>query len=224
MEQTIKSKLLSLGADACGIAAVDRFADAPAGFHPTDIFPACRGVVVFLKRQAAGLTQVGPRIVYNHANNLTLAEVDRITLAASLAIEHMGGTAVPLPCDGPYEYWDAERTEGRGLLSMRHAAVLAGLGQLGKNTLLIHPQFGNMVSIGAILTDLPLLSDPMVAALCKKDCRACLNACPVHALDGVKADQKLCRAHAYATNARGFDVCNCNKCRVVCPLALGSGA
>ena len=32
--------------------------------------------------------------------------------------------------DGPYEHWDSDKLEGRGLLSMKHMAVQAGLGTL----------------------------------------------------------------------------------------------
>lgn len=39
---------MKLGADICKIAAVDRFKDAPKGFHPRDIYPECQSVVVFL--------------------------------------------------------------------------------------------------------------------------------------------------------------------------------
>jgi epoxyqueuosine reductase len=37
MEEKIKEILLKLGADICGIANVERFIDAPSGFHPTDL-------------------------------------------------------------------------------------------------------------------------------------------------------------------------------------------
>ena len=41
-----------------------------------------------------------------------------------------------------------------------HAAVLAGIGVLGKNALLIHPQYGSYVFIGEIVTDLALEIKP----------------------------------------------------------------
>lgn len=218
-EQEIRRLVLSLGADACGFAAQDRFIDAPAGFHPRDIYPDFRAAVVFLKRMPSGLAQVSPRIAYHHFSDMTLAQVDAIALAASHAIEQTGGRAVPIPCDSPYEYWDAERTEGRGILSMRHAAVLAGLGGLGKSSLFLSPQYGSMVNIGVVLTDIALDSDPLTDSPCIKGCHICLDECPVRALDGVSANQLLCRAHTYTTNARGFDVCNCNRCRTLCPLS-----
>lgn len=44
----VKQTTMQLGADICNIAPVNRFKDAPEGFHPNDIFPDCKSVVVFL--------------------------------------------------------------------------------------------------------------------------------------------------------------------------------
>jgi hypothetical protein len=48
--EEINSITLTLGADKCGIASIDRFSSAPTGFHPTDIYSKCKSVVVFLKK------------------------------------------------------------------------------------------------------------------------------------------------------------------------------
>ena len=222
-EEKIKKIILNNGADLCGIANIDRFTDVPVGFHPSDIFAACKSVVVLAKRLPRGLASINPRIVYNHANNLNVNIVDRIIFEASIAIEQMGCITVPLPCDAPYDYWEKENLTGKGLLSMRHAAVLAGLGSLGKNTLFINKRYGNFLTLGAILTDLDLQSDPLSEELCIENCRLCLDNCPAKALDGKTANQKLCRLHTYTTNHRGFDVVNCNRCRTVCPRKFGTG-
>ncbi len=221
MEKKIKDILKGLGADICGIANIDRFGDAPSGFHPCDIYEGCRSVVVFAKRMPSGLAHVSPRIVYKKANDTTLEELDRITLMASIEIEKTGATAVPMPSDTPYEYWDSENTEGRGVMSMRHAALLAGIGSMGKNTLIANKDFGNMINLGAVLTDLNLKSDDFAGNICIENCSLCLDNCPVKALDGRTANQKLCRANTYSNNSRGFSVCNCNKCRLICPRAFG---
>lgn len=160
MEQKIKDTLLGLGADVCGIAGVDKFAEAPEGFHPTDIYKDCKSVVVYALGLPKGLTKVSPRIVYQHLNGISRNQLDYIGIAGGMALEALGGVAVPLPCDGPYDYWDSEKMEGRGILSMRHAALLAGVGCMGKNTLIINKKFGSMINIGAILTNLDLHSDP----------------------------------------------------------------
>lgn len=221
MEKRIKDMLLNLGADVCGIADIGRFADAPKGFHPTDVFDRCTSVVVFGRRMPKGTAVVSPRIVYNLATDLSLIELDRIAQQAALYLEDMGATAVPIPSDSPYDYWDAETQTGRGIISLRHTAVLAGLGSIGKHTLVINRTYGTMLGFGAILTDLKLRTDQMEMSLCIEACRICLDGCPVKALDGVTTKQALCRPHTYGTNTRGHNVTNCNKCRTNCPLAHG---
>jgi hypothetical protein len=41
MKEQIRSLIMSLGTDVCGFARIDRFADAPQGYKPTDIFSDC---------------------------------------------------------------------------------------------------------------------------------------------------------------------------------------
>ena len=48
--EEVKRLLISLGADLCGIASVDRFGAAPEGFHPQDVYPQCRSVISFACR------------------------------------------------------------------------------------------------------------------------------------------------------------------------------
>jgi epoxyqueuosine reductase QueG len=218
----IKEILINLGADVCGIAAADSFTEAPEGFRPSDIYANCRSVIVFGKAMPKGTVKVSPRIIYQHFNSLNAAELDRITYNASVEIERQFNCiAVPVPSDGPYEYWDAEKTEGRGIISMKHAAVLAGIGTLGKNTLLMNDKYGNMLNIGAVLTDLSLQPDPPAEKICLKGCRKCIESCPACAISDNGVDQLLCRKYTYGKNARSFDIVNCNKCRTVCPLAFG---
>lgn len=222
MEDRIKEILMNLGADICGIANVERFTNAPTGFHPTDIYGDCKSVIVFAKCMPKGLAYVNPRILYIKATDINLNELDRISYLAGVEIEKLGGTSVPMPSDSPYEYWDIDKLEGRGLLSMRHAAVLAGIGSMGKNTLIINKKYGNMLNFGAVLTNLDLRSDPFSEKLCVDSCRLCLDSCPQRALNGQTVNQKLCREYTYSNNKRGFSVCNCNKCRIVCPRSLGT--
>lgn len=222
MEDRIKKMVLDLGADLCGIANIDRFADAPAGFHPTDIYKDCKSVVVFAKSLPAGLYEVSPRLAYNRTNNVILEMLDNISINASRMIEEWGGTAVPIPCDGPYDDWDGEKMEGRGMLSMRHAAILAGIGRMGKSSLILTRKYGNRINIGALLTNLDLKSDPFAEELCIEGCSLCVDRCPQQAIQNKMIIQKRCREYTYGNNARGFSVVDCNNCRTICPMALGS--
>ncbi len=218
----VKRILAELGADLCGIAPVDRFAEAPRGFHPLDIYEDCRSVVVFARRVPAGSLFAHSRVPYTRANDQVTAEVDSITFRAALRLEDGGMRCVIIPTDDPYEHWEAERSHGRGILSLRHAGLLAGLGVLGRNTLLINERFGNMIQIGAVLTDAELEGDPLADyEACAPDCDRCIEACTAWALDGVTVDQSRCRPVSMVVTARGHGLKGCYACRRACPHALG---
>jgi epoxyqueuosine reductase len=222
MKDKIKEIFVKLGAEVCGVANITRFVNAPEGFHPTDIYADCKSVIVFAKTLPKGIAKVSPRIIYQHFNSISPVELDRIAYLASIEVEKLyNAFAIPIPSDGPYDYWDTDKMEGRGLLSMKHAAVLAGLGSIGKSTLLLNNQYGNMLNVGAVLTNLNLPSDALAESICIKGCSLCIENCPVNAINEQSVNQKLCRKNTYASNDRGFDIVNCNKCRTICPMAFG---
>ena len=66
MNNEIKDLIMKLGADVCGIESIERFIDAPKGFHPRDIYANCKSVIVFGKKIPRGLAYVSPRIIYGH--------------------------------------------------------------------------------------------------------------------------------------------------------------
>jgi len=219
MREKIRQIILSYGADLCGFASIDRFDDFPTGFKPTDIYCDCKSVISFAVALPQGLAKINPRLIYGHFNYLSCPETDMIAFKSAKKIEDdFKCIAVPIPCDSPYEYWDNDSMEGRGLLSMKQLAVQAGLGSIGKNTLFINRRFGNMVTLGAILTDLEVQSDTLSESMCIDNCHRCIESCPANALDNGSVNQKLCREHTYGKTKRGFDTVDCNKCRIVCPM------
>lgn len=223
MEQYIKEAAYRHGADVCGIGGIDRFSRVPEGYSPLDLFGGCRSVVAVGIALPKGLYEVAPRLLYGHFNGEICAVVDRLTLQLAKEMEqNCQCLAVPVPCDGPNEYWDAERLTAKGLISMKHTAVLCGLGSMGKSSLLLNPEYGNRLTIGAVLTDLELKPDPVQPDLCIPGCRRCVESCPAGAIAGGSVDQKLCRVHTYGKTARGFDTVDCNRCRTVCPLRFGT--
>ncbi|QOX63742.1 epoxyqueuosine reductase [Anoxybacterium hadale] len=219
MKEKIRELVLSHGADLCCFANIDRFDKAPKGFHPRDIFSECLSVISFAVGLPKGLGKVEPRLVYGYYNEMSCPETDLIAFLSAKKIEQeFSCIAVPIPCNTPYEYWDRDNMEGRGLLSMKHIGIKAGLGSLGKNTLLMNEKLGNLLTLGAILTNLDLLSDPIPKSCCAPECRLCIEACPVDAIHSGSIDQKLCRVNTYGKTERGFDTVDCNRCRTVCPI------
>jgi len=218
MKEQIRELVLSFGADLCGFASTDRFHNAPLGFNPVDIYPDCKSVISFAVALPQGLTKVDSRLIYGYYNEKSCFEVDMIAFKSAKMIEEkFSCIAVPIPCDGPYEYWDEENKEGRGLLSMRNAAIQAGLGSLGKNTLFMCKRYGNMVTLGAILTNMVLISDKIAESICISSCNKCIEACPVTAIHNGSVNQMPCRENTFGKTKRGFDTVDCNKCRIVCP-------
>ncbi len=220
--EEIKSITLSLGADKCGIASTDRFSSAPIGFRPSDIYSKCKSVVAFLKNLPPEVIMVENPVPYTHTAHMLYAALDQIGLNLCYELEKLKITSVPVPTDNPYLFWDADNKHGMAILSMRHAAFNAGLGILGRNTLLINRDYGNMVYIGALLIDAEVEPDPIVTDFaCPENCRLCLDACPANALDGITVNQKRCRENSCYQHPRGWDIYTCNECRKVCPLRNG---
>ena len=222
MEEKIKKIITDLGASVCGSSSVERFKEVPEGFSPTDIYSECKSVIAFGVNLPKGLTKLKSSLIYGHFNYFSCSIVDKIAFdGAKIIEEKFNCFSLPMPCDNPYEYWDEDKLEGKGLISMKHTAILCGIGALGKNTLLLNPKYGNELTIGAILTDLELKSDDLCENICIKECHKCIENCPVGAIQEGKVVQKLCRNNAYGKTKRGFDTVECNKCRKVCPMRYG---
>jgi epoxyqueuosine reductase len=222
IEDTIKSLAYDLGADLCGIAPVERFAHAPAGFQPRDLFPQARSVVVLATRFPEGPFHAVSAIPYTTTCNVILMGVTRLTITLCSAIEEQADVrAVPVPSE-PYEYWDAENWEGKGLLSLKHAGWLAGLGVITANSLLTNERYGNRICLGALLLDVDVKGDDVAnySYNCEH-CRRCIDACPVHAINSGTVNQKLCRGNCGGKTARGDLLYVCNTCRRICPNGAG---
>lgn len=216
----IKAWAAQSGADLCGIAGLDRFDRAPAGFHPRDILPETRSVIVFARRVPDTVFRIASKVPYTHTEAVVLGEVERIALTLVRDLEEAGHLAVPVPSE-PYEAWDAETQTGRGILSLKHAAHLAGLGAITRNHLLTNRRYGNRLKLGAVLTDAPLEADPVDPdPRCPPGCDLCRAGCPVQAIQDDSVLQKRCRSRA-GVNAKGYFLYQCHACRSLCPRSNG---
>ena len=118
-------------------------------------------------------------------------------------------------------------------LIMPPLGIDAGLGELGRNGILITPELGGNTRLAAISTDMPLIADKPIDAginkFCKK-CKICADECPSgsisfddapkHVIRGFKRwkiDQDKCYTawNSFATShAKG-----CRICLAVCPYS-----
>ncbi len=220
--EKVKQIITNLGADLCGIASIDRFKDAPKGFHPTDIYPECKSVIVFIKRVPKSSIYTVNCIPYTYINNIVNKLIDELTINILYKLEEFRINCIPIPSDDPYEYWESENKYGRAILSLRHAGFLSGLGVIGKNTLLINDIYGNMIQIGAVLVDIELDTDPIATYKgCIDSCNICFESCPQHALNTETVNQALCRPLSNFKHEKGYTLMKCNTCRIKCPNAFG---
>ena len=219
-KEQIKELAYSLGADLCGIASIDRFSEAPKGYHPLDVFPQCKSVISFACRFPVGALKCNTSAVYTRIRNSLTPKMDAIALDLCIRLEQEGILAVPIPTNE--SEWDGSTNRWRSIVSQKHAARAAGLGTIGRHSLLITPEFGSMVWLGAVLVDVELEPDSLKEPVCT-NCNLCVEACPVNALEKTEMNQGVCWDNAFGEDKEKQDWrISCHKCRDICPYNLGS--
>ena len=218
----VKDKASSLGCDLCGIASISRFEDMPPLTNPSSILPEARSVIVVAVKFLYSTANLLSTIPYTIIRNQLSHRIDGITIDLSYYLEEEGYLSIPTGAIDPCNY-NKDISKYVGLISLKNAACQAGLGTIGKNTLLITPQYGNMVWLGAVITSAALDSDPIIKKNpCEDDCRKCLDSCPVKAIDGSKyMDQKKCWEYAFGEEDGGEWRIKCFICRSICPHTMG---
>ncbi len=217
----IKKQAGKNGANLCGIATIDRFYNAPEGFSPLDLYPQAQSAIAFAKQIPKGSLNLSTSIPYAVCEEVALHESHRIALEIALFIEKNGYNAVLVPSE-PYEYWDSKHTTGKGLVSLKHIAYQCGLGAWGKNHLLYNPNLGNLMKLGAVLTDAKLEPDAVLEKeICKPNCKLCISSCPSEALTQSGVEQLKCRPYSAGKTSKGDSIYTCNVCRSICPNVFG---
>lgn len=121
--------------------------------------------------------------------------------------------------------------ENRTKLPHKTIAVKANLGWIGKNNLLITPQYGGAVRLSTILTNAPVKpAESIFKSLCG-DCDICRTACPSQAIKGTAwevgmdrdemFEMRVCEAMTKQLSGKNFgnpDATICGICFARCPF------
>ena len=190
-KERVEQEATRLGLDLFGVASIERFAGAPESMHPRHIFPRARSVIVVGKRVLRGGWRgieegtYWPNYTYfNYHGLLNSFFIHEPMYRLACFVEDHGWEAVPY-YPGVPEAQPPVPPLREGApppdvhLSIRIAALAAGLGEIGWSKVFLTRRFGPRVRLAAILTDLPLEPDPLVEpnSICRMD-MACVQGCP----------------------------------------------
>jgi len=251
--QWIVERAKSIGFDRCGVARAEKFPELaqswewlargyggemkyladPRRSDPQSAFPGVQSVVVCLLNYHTGHPlstesppendQEKPRgWISRYAWGGDYHEVlrDRLDRLVDSLREHFS------------ELFEARTYVDTGPVQERVLAKHAGLGWLGKNTLLLNETLGSFFFLGVILTtlDLPpsLASDALPSPDLCGNCRQCLDACPTQALvEPYVMDARRCISYLTIELRQGIPeelrepmgrhVFGCDICQDVCP-------
>ena len=183
----VKELAYSMGADLCGIAGIDRFEGAPEGYAPTDLMPSCKSVIVLARSYPAGYLQcTDPAVPYTVIRNVLSNMLDALSIDFIAALEKKGIVAITTGAIDPTNF-DVATGRMRQVVSAKHSARAAGLGVIGRNTLLINEEYGNMVWLVVVLTEIELEADPIVEKIVRF-LYALHNVCPAKATRKTRSD------------------------------------
>ncbi|NTS77467.1 tRNA epoxyqueuosine(34) reductase QueG [Catenovulum sp. SM1970] len=109
----------------------------------------------------------------------------------------------------------------------RELANKAGIGWVGKHTLVLHKEAGSWFFLGELLINLPLPADKPIAAECGS-CVACMTICPTQAIvEPYQVDARRCISYLtieldgpIAEEFRkpmGNRIYGCDDCQLICP-------
>jgi len=139
--------------------------------------------------------------------------LDQLATHISLFVQNRGYAALPIPAS---QFIDWSKMLAH--LSHRDVAVRAGLGWIGRNNLLVTPEFGSRVRLVTVLTDMPLRTDTEIEFGCG-NCYACVNACPANAIQKKPEDFNAEKCISYIRETKKANALAqfiCGVCQKVC--------
>jgi epoxyqueuosine reductase len=237
----IKQEALKLGFDACGISRVHRLDDDAErlnlwllrGMHgdmhymknhfdkrvdPSRLFPGSKSIISVILNYFPSETQhdKSAPVLSKYAYGKDYHKVIKRKLNKLLQFINKEISIV----------------NGRGFVDSapvldRAWAAQAGLGWIGKNSLLISPKLGSFVFIGTLIIDLELSYNKPIADHCG-GCNKCIQACPTNAIQEPKSiDSNRCISYLTIENKKEIPtsfqlkfhkrVFGCDICQDVCP-------
>lgn len=209
--------------DVVGVASVESAQGTPLFDSARALLPNAQSIVVVgaeVFAEVAELVVPGGAVGEAVARDLFQPHLDFLNGRLNRAIYELakvyrgaGFRAIPLPSQGTPN----DMRFMNGILSFKHAAQYAGLGSIGRSSLLITPKFGPRVRLACLLTDANIPSGgPSGADPCASCPGLCVDHCPAGALAMAPHGERYvinkfaCYTFRHASGG-------CSTCLNVCP-------
>jgi len=211
LKRLIQEKSIKWGADLVGFANFERFNRYPQENRPREGTKTIIVLAIWMEDPILDLWLHPPS--WKDQGKPDRAFEDEILRGVSLRLSHW------LEREG---YWTQPAKYEPGLY-LKEAGVLAGLGIIGRNNLLITERYGPRVRLRAVYTNASFESDPIMENLdycC--ECNRCVEACPAKAFDNGRYDKNTCLSYCENNlkKVSQYSVLWCMECSNVCPIGL----
>jgi epoxyqueuosine reductase len=249
----VVSQAKALGFDLCGVVRAEKFPELaqteewlsrgyagemsyladPRRRDPQSLMTAARSIIVCALNYNAPLPK-STEVIAKQDSDEPRGWISRYAWGTDyheILQEKLRALLEALRCRFPRSF-EARLYTDTGPVQERIAAKYAGLGWLGKNTLLLNQKIGSFMFLGSLITSLDLQptldsADAPSPDLCGT-CRRCIDACPTDAfVEPYVMDARRCVAYLtiefrgsipeHLREAMGTHVFGCDICQDVCP-------
>lgn len=237
--EKIKRYALSLGFDACGVCRAEDSGEEEV--YMKWLEENCQAGMNYLERNIE--KRLDPRLLVEGAKSIISVALnyyphkklpEEVPQFAYYAYGDDYHDVMRDKLDKLFEFIKGERPETTGRRFSDSAPVLerfwaarAGLGFVGKNTLLIIPGKGSYFFLGELIIDIELDYDKPISQSCGS-CRRCIDGCPTGAIESVHhLNANKCISYQTIENKWEIspdiipllsnNVYGCDICQKVCP-------
>ncbi|MGD1060114.1 MAG: 4Fe-4S binding protein [Methanomassiliicoccales archaeon] len=158
-----------------------------------NILPSFKSVIVFGKEIPPAIFNLSPKAKSDKMGQ-GLRHLDGTSNKLCGLLLDEGHRSVATPSFLPVRI---DEGQIKGVISLKHAAVKAGMGSLGDNTLLISDRFGNRLSLSALVTEADIPPLRRVSTSACSHCSKCIDSCPAGAISSKGVDSVKCTNFTY---------------------------
>jgi epoxyqueuosine reductase QueG len=224
-QQSMQEMKEKLGVDLMGVVSVEKSTSRELRERSVSLLPGAASVLVLGKeiyKEVVSLLRPSKEVGEADPGELFGAHTDYLNGRLNRAVHELAGffkqegfRSLPLTTVSP--------VDGRfltSLFSFKHAAELAGLGTMGRHSLLITPAYGPRVRLACVLTEAHLEPSERTNKESCANCNACIRKCPARAIQPPK-DGEVYSINRFACRAYRQAGLICGVCIKACDEAMG---